>query len=160
VQDHEDLLLDGVAVLGSGRLAGLDDHVLQASRLRAGRPADPAARARDASALDAHWLDVIEIGDGLRPWSRLLWELRGAQLGLADKLDWGPVDEVRKARDSPASYQRHPQPREADTLVPLARAESQEVDRFERMQRVGAAVRRVNDAVARADLGGLSSVPR
>ena len=61
VEDHEDLLLDAVAVQRRRLHAGLDDHVLQSGPPRADRAPEVASCPRHPCTIDANRLDVVNV---------------------------------------------------------------------------------------------------
>ena len=159
-EDHEDFLLERVAVRRRGLLAGDDLHVLDPGLDRPGGQAEVAAGAGDAGALDGDRLDVLDVDDRRWPRRGLGGERRRPELGLEDELGRQAVDRPGQRADQAAADVRHPEPREADVLVVAALAEGQHVERLERVKRVRTTTRPVHDAVSGADLGGFARLPR
>jgi hypothetical protein len=160
VEDHEDLLLERMAMRRRGVLAGEHLHVLDPGGDRAGRAAEVAPDPGHARSLDPHRLDVLYIDDRGWPWAGRVRERWGSQLGLADVLDREPVDEPWQRLDCARADERQAQSREAHALVLVALAEGQDGEGLEGVQGVGAGAREIDDAVAGADLGYLARLPR
>src|SRR5206468_7864816 len=138
---------------------GRDLDVLKAGAHRAGGAPEIAAGAHDARALDRARLDVGEVDDRLGPRVRFR-ELRRARLRLVDELH-GIALERPLARLHPAAAdQRVAEPREARALVVVTRPEGEHVELLDGVQRVRAAPRVVDDAVAGADLRRRALLPR
>jgi len=70
------------------------------------------------------------------------------------------VDRRRRRFDEAIAEERRAETWETRALVALARPEREDVQLGQRVQRVRAASREVDDAVALADLGNLATVPR
>src|SRR5512132_3291085 len=146
VEDHEDLLFDGMAVRGSAEHARLDPVVVDPGEHRAGSDPEVAVVDEHVATAPVLLLALVDVDDPLRPgaWLR--------QLGIAERKLLRPLmrrDHVRPEHSDAARLQAG----EERVLRRRARAEGEIVDPLlARDDRVRLGAREVDKAIAGSNL--------